>query len=185
MAGEDQRTSVRAALPSAVVATFDVVFLAVKSQHTQGALDAIEPHLLPRSVVVSLQNGVNEPHIARRIGPERTIGCLVDFSSGPVPLYLRMMPEAPKDVYFIGLFQPLGCIWPAAELQSKILARYLSGQWSPPGDLRTLIRDELEHPDVDEVRDGLKRLLADVDHHVRREHDLAYDEVELEIGGSE
>ncbi len=43
----------------------------------------------------------------------------------------------------------------------------------------------LEHPDVSEVRDGLKRLLTDIDHHVRREHDLAYDEVELEIGGSE
>ena len=43
----------------------------------------------------------------------------------------------------------------------------------------------LEHPDVREVREGLKRLLADIDHHVQREHDLAYDEVELEIGGSE
>ena len=31
----------------------------------------------------------------------------------------------------------------------------------------------------------LKRLLADIDHHVQRQHDLAYDEVELEIGGSE
>jgi hypothetical protein len=43
----------------------------------------------------------------------------------------------------------------------------------------------LEHPDVTEVRDGLKRLLTDIDHHVQRQHDLAYDEVELEIGGSE
>ena len=43
----------------------------------------------------------------------------------------------------------------------------------------------LEHPDVDEVRVGLKRLLGDIDHYVQRQHDLAYDEVELEIGGSE
>ena len=43
----------------------------------------------------------------------------------------------------------------------------------------------LEHPDLDEVRDGLKRLLGDLDHYVQRQHDLAYDEVELEIGGSE
>jgi hypothetical protein len=43
----------------------------------------------------------------------------------------------------------------------------------------------LEHADVTEVRDGLKRLLTDIDHHVQRQHDLAYDEVELEIGGSE
>ena len=43
----------------------------------------------------------------------------------------------------------------------------------------------LEHPDVAEVRQELKRLLADIAHHVQRLHDLAYDEVELEIGGSE
>ena len=39
--------------------------------------------------------------------------------------------------------------------------------------------------DVAEVRQGLKRLLVDIDHHVQRQHDLAYDEVEQEIGGSE
>jgi len=80
-AGEDRRVRVRAALPQAVEGTFDLVFLAVKSQFTHAALDQIEPHLHARSAVVSLQNGVNEPHIARRIGAERTIGCLVDFSA--------------------------------------------------------------------------------------------------------
>ena len=39
------------------------------------------PHLNAQSAVVSLQNGVNEPGIAKRIGSERVIGCLVDFSS--------------------------------------------------------------------------------------------------------
>jgi 2-dehydropantoate 2-reductase len=81
MAGEDERTPVRAALAADVEGTFDLVFLAVKSQYTQAALDAIEPHLNASSAVVSLQNGVNEPHIARRLGAGRTIGCLVDFSS--------------------------------------------------------------------------------------------------------
>ncbi|HYC46186.1 MAG TPA: 2-dehydropantoate 2-reductase [Burkholderiales bacterium] len=81
MAGEERRTRVRAALPDGVEGVFDLVFLAVKSQFTQAALDAIEPHLHAGSAVVSLQNGVNEPHIARRIGAERTIGCLVDFSA--------------------------------------------------------------------------------------------------------
>ncbi len=81
MAGSDERTRVCAALPADVEGVFDIVFLAVKSQDTQAALDAIAPHLHARSAVVSLQNGVNEPHIARRIGTERTIGCLVDLSS--------------------------------------------------------------------------------------------------------
>lgn len=79
--GGERRTAVRAALPQEVTGSFDLVFLAVKSQFTQAALDAIEPHIGPDSAVVSLQNGVNEPHIARRIGAARTIGCLVDFSA--------------------------------------------------------------------------------------------------------
>jgi 2-dehydropantoate 2-reductase len=80
-AAGEQSVAVRAALPEQVTGTFDLVFLAVKSQFTDAALDAILPHLTPESAVISLQNGVNEPHIAKRIGADRTIGCLVDFSA--------------------------------------------------------------------------------------------------------
>ena len=40
-------------------------------------------------------------------------------------------------------------------------------------------------PDVDGLVAQLSRLLVDIDHHVQRIHDLAYDDVELEFGGSE
>jgi hypothetical protein len=43
----------------------------------------------------------------------------------------------------------------------------------------------LESPDVERVRRDLKRLVTDIAHHRQRLHDLAYDEVELELGGSE
>jgi hypothetical protein len=43
----------------------------------------------------------------------------------------------------------------------------------------------LESPDVERVRAALTRLLTDISHHVQRVHDLAYDAVELELGGSE
>lgn len=43
----------------------------------------------------------------------------------------------------------------------------------------------LESPDVEAVHADLQRLLTDVSHHLQRIHDLAYDEVELELGGSE
>jgi 2-dehydropantoate 2-reductase len=78
---EEERVPVRAALPAQVTGTFDLVFLAVKSQYREDALTQILPHLTPQSAVISLQNGVNEPHIAKRVGAERTIGCLVDVSS--------------------------------------------------------------------------------------------------------
>ena len=43
----------------------------------------------------------------------------------------------------------------------------------------------LESPDLERVRGDLRRLAVDVAHHCQRLHDLAYDEVELELGGSE
>ena len=43
----------------------------------------------------------------------------------------------------------------------------------------------LESPDVEAVRIEVKRLLADIGRHMQRLNDLAYDEVELELGGSE
>ena len=43
----------------------------------------------------------------------------------------------------------------------------------------------LESPDVEAVRLEVKRLLADIGRHMQRLNDLAYDEVELELGGSE
>jgi len=80
-AAGEQRVTVHATLPAQVSGTFDLAFLAVKSQFTDEALDGILPRLASTSAVVSLQNGVNEPLIAKRIGADRTIGCLVDFSS--------------------------------------------------------------------------------------------------------
>ncbi len=43
----------------------------------------------------------------------------------------------------------------------------------------------LESPDVEAIRLEVKRLLADIGRHMQRLNDLAYDEVELELGGSE
>lgn len=43
----------------------------------------------------------------------------------------------------------------------------------------------LECPDVEQVKADLHRLVVDISHHCQRLHDLAYDEVELELGGSE
>jgi hypothetical protein len=43
----------------------------------------------------------------------------------------------------------------------------------------------LESADVEAVRLELKRLVVDLGRHVQRIHDIAYDDVELELGGSE
>lgn len=62
-----------------------------------------------------------------------------------------MIPAKIKNLYFIGLFQPLGCIWPGAELQSKLAAKHLKGLWKPKKPIKVLIDAELNKPDVKQI----------------------------------
>ena len=86
---------------------------------------------------------------------------LVDFESGPVPLFHKMIPANINNLYFIGLFQPLGCIWPGAELQSKLAAKHLAGLWKPNDDLQKLIDLELKNPDVEQVKSPRHTITVD------------------------
>jgi flavin-binding monooxygenase-like protein len=57
------------------------------------------------------------------------------FVSAPenaLPLYKRMLKPGIDDLAFIGLGQPIPTIFPFSELQSKLAARWLSGDWAPP-----------------------------------------------------
>lgn len=60
----------------------------------------------------------------------------------PPPLYLRMMPADITNLYFIGLFQPMGSIWPLADHQARIAALQLVGRLRRPADLATRISRE-------------------------------------------
>ncbi len=75
----------------------------------------------------------------------------IDYAEGDVPLWLRMMHPDIKNLYFIGLFQPLGCIWPGSELQSKLMAKELVGLWKRPQDIKPLIEKELKNPDFQQI----------------------------------
>ncbi|MGA7326313.1 MAG: NAD(P)-binding domain-containing protein [Rhodomicrobium sp.] len=86
---------------------------------------------------------------------------LLDFSQGKPRIYLKMLPANVKNIAYIGLFQPLGCIWPAAELQSKILARMLKGEWRPPKNLAKAIDAELSHPDVEQIKTARHTITVD------------------------
>lgn len=71
----------------------------------------------------------------------------VDFSnSTQVPLYRKMMHQDYDNLYFIGLFQPQGCIWPLSDFQSKIAARIISGSLKRPANLAKKIQKELKNP---------------------------------------
>jgi hypothetical protein len=53
------------------------------------------------------------------------------------------------------------------------------------GRIGILGRRVLQDSPLEEVRHDLRRLLDDIRHHLQRMHDLAYDDIELELGGSE
>src|SRR5438552_3588843 len=72
---------VRAVVPDGLGDDLELVFLAVKSHHTVDALREITPRLAPGGTIVSLQNGLSEELIAQAIGPERTVGCLVNWAA--------------------------------------------------------------------------------------------------------
>lgn len=73
--------AVKAALPAEVRGPLARVLLAVKSPATPAALDQLAPLLAADGTVVSLQNGLNEETIARRVGARRTVGCLVNWAA--------------------------------------------------------------------------------------------------------
>ena len=71
----------RAILADEVRGPLGVTLLCVKGHFTAAAMRRYGPFLAPDGYVVSLQNGLNEPIIARAIGTERTVGAFVHFGA--------------------------------------------------------------------------------------------------------
>ena len=78
---ETFRQPVQAAMPAEVQGQFKRIILAVKAHHTRDAVRALKPHLAQDGTVLSAQNGLNELIIAEEVGPERTVGCFVNFGA--------------------------------------------------------------------------------------------------------
>jgi 2-dehydropantoate 2-reductase len=78
---ESYSVQVQATTPEYVEGAFETVLLCVKGQDTLPATQALAPHLAASGAVVSVQNGLNERTIAGIVGPERTIGCFVNFGA--------------------------------------------------------------------------------------------------------
>jgi len=68
-------------LPNEVTGKFDLVMIAVRSEGTNEVLDSLASHLTDDAVVVSLQNGMNLPLVADRVGADRAIGAVVRMRS--------------------------------------------------------------------------------------------------------
>lgn len=89
-----------------------------------------------------------------------------------IPLYLRMIHEKYSSLFFIGLFQPLGCIWPLADHQARIAAKIIQGDLKRPNDLKSKIIKENQY-----TRSRFKkstRHALEVDYHLFRKQLLTF-----------
>jgi 2-dehydropantoate 2-reductase len=59
---------------------FDVVFLGVKAYDTRWACELIKPLVAADGLVVGLQNGMTIDDVASIMGPERTIGAVIEIA---------------------------------------------------------------------------------------------------------
>jgi len=72
---------------------------------------------------------------------------LIDFREiEKVPLYRKMMHNKFNNLYFIGLFQPIGCIWPLADYQAKLGVAEIKGSYKRPTNIQARIKKEIEKP---------------------------------------
>ncbi|MEM1326926.1 MAG: NAD(P)-binding domain-containing protein [Bacteroidota bacterium] len=88
----------------------------------------------------------------------------IDYRKGKVELYLKMLHPEHENLYFVGMFQPLGCIWPLAELQSKIVAAEIAGAWKRPENTAQLAKYEVNHPHYRQI--DTPRHTITVDYHL-------------------
>ena len=82
------------------------------------------------------------------------------------PLYLKMLHPTIPSLFFIGLFQPIGCIWRLADHQARIAALQISGRLQRPSDIDVRIRHEVAHPH--HRFDPSPRHALEVDYHAFR-----------------
>jgi len=70
-----------------------------------------------------------------------------DYTGREVPLYLKIFHPRFEDLFFVGLLQSQGSLWPLADWQGRLVARAVLGAWKRPPDIDAAIRRELDHPD--------------------------------------
>jgi len=79
-AAEDVQVPMRASTEASAAAGADVVLLCVKSSDTEAAARQIQPHLAPGTLVLTLQNGVdNDERVRAVLGPAQPVAAAVVY----------------------------------------------------------------------------------------------------------
>ena len=100
---------------------FDVVFLLVKAYDTRWACELIKPVLAHDGLVVGLQNGMSIDDIAAVVGPERTIGAVIEMASNMWEPGVVNRQNSPATAWFA-----VGGIVPSAHARAHEVQALLS-----------------------------------------------------------
>ncbi|MBN9605165.1 MAG: 2-dehydropantoate 2-reductase [Actinomycetales bacterium] len=111
---------------------FDVVLLVVKAYDTRWACAAVRSVLADDGVVVAIQNGMTLDAVDDLVGPERSLGCVIEIASGLFEpgSVVRQTPAA-------GTWFALGGWHPVAHARAAAVAEILA----PAG--RVEVRDDI------------------------------------------
>lgn len=88
---------------------------------------------------------------------------LIDYEDKEVPLFLRVFHPNHRNLFFIGLVQPLGCIWPLADKQAALVAQHIKGAYKLPPNMPQRIAKELV--EIRQQYQATPRHTVEVDYH--------------------
>jgi 2-dehydropantoate 2-reductase len=85
---------------------YDLVFLGVKAYDTRWACELIRPLVSPDGMVVGLQNGMTIDDVASVVGPERTLGAVIEVTANLFEPGVVVRQTPPKGSWFaIGAYE--------------------------------------------------------------------------------
>ena len=93
---------------------------------------------------------------------------VVDYENNPVELYNYCFHPHIHNLMFVGLLQPLGCIWPLADLQAQQIVQFLNGTWKLPQNLDQAIHHQLTNRPFNFIDTPRHKL--EVDFHIFYQH---------------
>jgi 2-dehydropantoate 2-reductase len=86
---------------------FDVVLMLMKAYDSRWAAQLIEPYLKADGLLAGVQNGMTTDTIAEVVGPERTIGCVIEISSMMFePGIVHRHSPPPRSWFAVGSIHP-------------------------------------------------------------------------------
>jgi 2-dehydropantoate 2-reductase len=100
---------------------FDVVFLVMKAYDTRWACEFIRPVLAADGLIVGLQNGMSIDDIAAAVGPERTMGAVIEMASNMWEPGIVTRQNAPATAWFT-----VGGIVPEAQARAADVQKLLA-----------------------------------------------------------